>query len=50
MAELKLERRLNAPIARVFTFISEAGELAKWWGPEGMTLPDASLDFTRPGP
>lgn len=50
MAELTLERRLNAPIARVFTFISEAGELAKWWGPEGMTLPDASLDFTKPGP
>ncbi len=50
MADLKLERRLNAPIAKVFTFVTEAANLAKWWGPEGMTLPDAALDFTREGP
>lgn len=50
MSELKIERRLNAPLALVFRFVTEASNLAKWWGPEGMTLPDAALDFSRPGP
>jgi uncharacterized protein YndB with AHSA1/START domain len=49
MAEVKLERLLNAPIDRVFAFVTEPGNLAKWWGPEGMTLPDAHLDFRRKG-
>ena len=50
MSELKIERRLNAPLALVFRFVTEANNLAKWWGPEGMSLPDAALDFSRTGP
>lgn len=50
MAELKLERVFKAAPARVFDFITKSENLMKWWGPEGMTLPDAKLDFTKPGP
>jgi uncharacterized protein YndB with AHSA1/START domain len=50
MAELKIERTLNAPIEKVFSFVSKSENLAKWWGPEGMTLPDAALDFSQTGP
>ena len=49
MAEVKIERLLNAPIERVFAFVTEPGNLAQWWGPEGTTLPDADLDFRREG-
>ncbi len=50
MAELKINRRLNADIARVFAFVTKGEHLVKWWGPEGVTLPDHALDFTRTGP
>jgi uncharacterized protein YndB with AHSA1/START domain len=50
MAELQIDRILNASIERVFEFVTEAEHLVKWWGPEGMSLPDQSLDFTKPGP
>lgn len=50
MAELKIERRLNAPIAKVFAFISRSENLLQWWGPEGMHLPEFQLDFSRTGP
>ena len=50
MAELTIERQLNAPIETVFAFVTKHDNLMKWWGPEGMTLPDIALDFTSPGP
>ena len=40
---LELERVLPAPAAVVFAAFSDPDELAKWWGPEGFTVP--SLDF-----
>jgi len=50
MAELTIERVFNAAPARVFAFITESENLVKWWGPEGMSLPEHALDFTRLGP
>ncbi len=50
MAELRIERVLNADISRVFEFVTRGEHLVKWWGPEGMSLPDHTLDFTKPGP
>lgn len=50
MAELTLERRLNAGLNRVFEFITQPQNLTQWWGPEGMTIPEGDLDFTRLGP
>lgn len=49
MADLVLERKLNASIDRVFQFVTQSENLAHWWGPEGMTIPEGDLDFTRLG-
>ncbi|MCR8726764.1 SRPBCC family protein [Frigidibacter sp. ROC022] len=50
MTDLRLERALDAPPEAVFSYLTEHGKLMQWWGPEGMTLPDVALDFSRPGP
>jgi uncharacterized protein YndB with AHSA1/START domain len=31
--ELKLERTLDAPVERVWSALTEAGEIARWYGP-----------------
>lgn len=49
MAELVLERKLNAPIDRVFAFVTQPENLTKWWGPEGMTVPEGDLNLSRLG-
>ena len=49
MADLVLERKLSASIERVFEFVTQPENLTKWWGPEGMTIPEGDLDFSRPG-
>jgi uncharacterized protein YndB with AHSA1/START domain len=50
MAELRLDRRFDAPPARVFSFITEAEGLLQWWVPEGTTAGERQLDLTEPGP
>ena len=40
---LELKRVLAAPPATVFAAFSDPNELAKWWGPNGFTVP--SLEF-----
>jgi len=40
---LELRRVVAAPPPVVFRAFSHPAELAKWWGPEGFTIP--SLDF-----
>jgi uncharacterized protein YndB with AHSA1/START domain len=40
---LELERVLRAPPRVVFDLFSDPDELAKWWGPEGFSVP--SLEF-----
>ena len=49
MNEVRIERRFNAPPDRVFEFVTRPEHLVKWWGPEGMTIPEGDLDFTRQG-
>ena len=41
--ELGITRLLPAPRPLVYAAFTDADELAKWWGPEGFTIP--SLDF-----
>lgn len=50
MPDVVLERTLNADINRVFAFVTQPENLTKWWGPEGMTVPEGDLDFSRVGP
>ncbi len=49
-AELKLNitRVIAAPRDKVFRAWTDPTELAKWWGPKGMTVPVCEID-ARPG-
>lgn len=42
---LTMRRRFKAPRDRVFNAFTELDALCAWWGPEGMDLPEASLDL-----
>lgn len=50
MAELTLERVFDAPVDRVFDFVSKAEHLLTWWGPEGLHVPEGDLSFEQTGP
>jgi uncharacterized protein YndB with AHSA1/START domain len=50
MTDLVLERLLPAPIERVFDFVTRRHNVLSWWGPEGSSIPEEKLDFSRPGP
>jgi uncharacterized protein YndB with AHSA1/START domain len=41
---LEIERVLPASHEDVFRALNEPGELAKWWGPEGFTIPNAEFE------
>ena len=41
---LELERVLPAPRPLVFAAFTDPDELAKWWGPEGFTVPSLQFD------
>ena len=49
MSTLKLEREFTADPETVFAYVTQAENIAQWWGPEGLGLKDAALDFTRTG-
>jgi uncharacterized protein YndB with AHSA1/START domain len=42
---LTMRRRFKAPRERVFQAFTDLDVLRQWWGPEGMDLPEASLDL-----
>lgn len=50
MTKLIFERNFSADAETVFSFVTRTENLLKWWGPEGMTVPEHNLDFTRRGP
>ncbi|SMO68772.1 SRPBCC family protein [Ruegeria faecimaris] len=50
MADLKLERTFPIPPEDLFAWISVAERLLQWWGPEGVHVPEHTLDFSRVGP
>lgn len=41
---LAIERDFPAPAAVVFTALSDARELAKWWGPDGFRIPEIEFE------
>jgi uncharacterized protein YndB with AHSA1/START domain len=42
---LELRRGLPAPRERVFTALTQADDLTRWWGPQGFTTPEIRLDL-----
>jgi uncharacterized protein YndB with AHSA1/START domain len=49
VSELRIERSYPIAPEKLFAYLTMAENLLKWWGPEGTTVTQASLDFTRPG-
>lgn len=49
MTQLIIERTFAADAQTVFAFVTQTENLQKWWGPEGMTLPDHNLDLSQSG-
>ncbi|MGI9401656.1 MAG: SRPBCC family protein [Rhizobiaceae bacterium] len=50
MPNLTIERTFDAAPEKVFDYVSKTEHLLKWWGPEGITLPEYELAFDRKGP
>ncbi|WP_372573462.1 SRPBCC family protein [Ruegeria jejuensis] len=50
MSELRLERHYPISAKKLFAWVSDPDKLLKWWGPEGLHVPEHDLDFTRKGP
>ncbi len=50
MTELRIERTFKSDPETVFAFVTQTKHLLKWWGPEGMHIPEHDLDLSRPGP
>lgn len=47
---LIMTRLLQAPAETAFRFLTQGAHLLDWWGPEGTTITDHNLDFSRVGP
>lgn len=45
-----LERTLPASASRVFRMVSQPENMVRWWGHDGMIVPEHNLDFSKPGP
>ncbi|WP_299302024.1 SRPBCC domain-containing protein [uncultured Litoreibacter sp.] len=45
-----LERVMPASATRVFEMISQPQNMVRWWGHDGMIIPEHDLNFSRPGP
>lgn len=49
-ATLTMKRHLAADPATVFSHLTKTTHLLNWWGPEGTTIREHQLDFSRRGP
>ncbi len=45
-----LERIMPASATRVFEMVSQPQNMVRWWGHDGMIVPEHNLDFSKPGP
>ncbi|MGR3343301.1 MAG: SRPBCC family protein [Paracoccaceae bacterium] len=50
MADLTMTRLIDAAPEKVFAYVSQTKHLLKWWGPEGMHVPEHDLAFEAVGP
>jgi uncharacterized protein YndB with AHSA1/START domain len=42
---ITLERTINAPVEKVWEAWTNPEEIKKWWGPNGVTIPTATVDL-----
>ncbi len=45
-----LKRTLPGSALRVFEMVSLPENMVRWWGHDGMIVPEHNLDFSKPGP
>ncbi|MFV1462371.1 MULTISPECIES: SRPBCC family protein [unclassified Phaeobacter] len=50
MTDLRLEREFQVSPDWLFAWISDTEKLLQWWGPEGLTVPEHTLNFHQEGP
>lgn len=50
LQDVRLEREFPVSAETLYRFVSSPDGLIRWWGPEGLTVPEHDLDFTRKGP
>ncbi|NRB16882.1 MAG: SRPBCC domain-containing protein [Rhodobacteraceae bacterium] len=50
MTDLRLERDFSVTPEHLFHWLTTPEKLLKWWGPEGMHVPEHDLDLSRTGP
>lgn len=50
MSNVVIERHFKQSRDVVFSFLSQSDLILKWWGHEGMTIPDHSINFGELGP
>ena len=49
ITSLAIKRSFSADPEKVFAFVTQPEHLLKWWGPEGVSIAENTLDFSRPG-
>ena len=47
---LVLERELPVPPEHLFDCLTQPHQMLRWWGRNGMTIPEHGLNFSREGP
>ena len=47
--ELTIVRELSAPREKVWAAWTDAAQMAQWWGPQGVTVPECEVDAREGG-
>lgn len=50
MSDLQLQRIFPVSPETLFDWVTTPDKLLKWWGPEGVSIPEHNLDLSRTGP
>lgn len=50
MSDLQLKRSFPVSPEKLFAWVTTPDKLLRWWGPEGVSIPEHDLDLSRTGP